>query len=918
MRTALYTLIILLLVASVFWAQDAPQTRPGTQTKPAKPETGETTGIDRSGLERVETENKDIGMMINAQLDNGLKVVIQQMETTEVVSVRAYVKIGSMYEDEWLGHGISHYCEHIVSGGSTNKRTEEQFKDIMRKIGGDSNAYTYYDQTCYHITTIRPFAKTAIDLIGDWLSGCIIKESEFEREKGVIIQEVKKGLTEPGRVFSKFFMSSMFPDHPMGVPVIGYPELVEKVSREMMMEFYNRYYCPNNTVLAIAGGLDPAKTLEWVKESFGKWERKPLAPATIPDAPRINATKHVWESSRLMGGNTALLRIAFHTVPLTHEDLYSLDALGDVLGDGPNSRLVLKLRDQMQLVKSIGAYSWTPHFGFGQFVVYATTEYDKLAATRDAIFSELASLRSFEVTDSELRTLKIRTKSQHIFGLQTAEQKAGSLAGNLMAAVGLDFDEQYLANIEKVGKKDMLECARRYLSENRALVVGFFADEAFQTDKTKDPFKLENKNEASVPVEQGVQMLTLDNGLKVIVRSVPGTKNIAASLYGHGGLRFETADNNGVFRLMTSLMTRGTKTKSAEKINAIFDELGGGFSGTSGNNTFGFELSLIADDGIYDNLAKGLETLLDVLQNPAFDKTEFEQMLDRTKFAVQRRDESWETEAIQMLREKYFGENPYSMYVLGSDASLGKMSIETIKDAYSRFVSPQNCVMAIVGDFDAINASRVVRGVMGGWEARKIDIADTDSPVKRDDKRIFVKQGDKQMVTICMGFNAPRYDQLKDRAAMRLIDAITSGLNIPSGWLHEALRGGDKRFVYYVHAMTFHGIDAGMFFILTQCSPDDKDEVIGIIRREMARIFKEVSDEELADAKTMALTIDAIAMETNSNKASDHALNELYGLGYAAWQKERETIESITKADILECARKYLAGNETLVVIEPR
>ena len=856
------------------------------------------------------------GKILRATLENGLEVIIQELADTDVVAARAYVKVGGIYEGKNLGHGISHYCEHLVSGGTTAKRSEKESAELVRSIGGNSNAYTTYNHTCYHITTMNNYAETAIDLLGDWLSGCLIEESEFNREKGVIIREVDKGETEPSRIFSKFTFSKLFTNTPMSVPVIGYPSLVKKVTHEQMKDFYTKFYCPNNTVLSIAGGIDANETLEQIVKYWAKWERKPLEFPSIPEVKGQSVSKQACLASDLLKGNTAQLRISYHTVPMQNSDMFPLDVLSEILTGSENSPLQKILKNDKHIVNSVNSYSWTPGFGFGQFTISADTTYDKLAEVKNIILNEIEILKDVKIQEQDIIKAKKRIRGDYINELQGAEAHAKSNASNLILNLSSDYDEKYLARIDNVTADEIMLVVKKYLGKNQNNTFAFYSKDAAALDKDGNPFEIiEIKDIEDAKPSKTCEFFTLYNGMRFILKKTPGTKSAAIAAFGNGGLRYETEENNGIFRIMSMLMKKGSKKFSADKISEIFSDIGGKITCSSGNNTLSVQANLVTGG---KNLENALSVINDVLRNPKFEEKEFEQTKKTLNYAIQRRDEDWQDEAIWLMRKQFFGKHPYSMYVNGSEKSLSKITLEQVKSLHAEYVTSNNLVFSIVGDFDLSIAMRIIRGIFGDWEKPSTKIGVEQKFVLREKTEQFSEKSKKKQTTICIGYNAPKLTNRQDVLKMRLLDAVISGIYLPSGWLHEALRGGDQKYVYYIHAMGFYGQDAGMFYVLTQCNPEDKVKVLEIIRKQMQRTWTEKIDEKVLEtAKRIYFTNQAISQESNEDKAVEYTLDELYGLGWNNEKEDSDIVDKITVEDLMAVAEKYLKNNELLITIEP-
>ena len=884
-----------------------------------------------TGVARLAVESREIGERICATLSNGLRLVIQDMPGTDVVALRCYIGGGSMLEGEELGCGISHFCEHLLAGGGTTLATEDDYRKVLDRIGGQENAYTTTDHTCYHIVTTRPHADTAVRLTSEWMQHASIEPAAFEREKNVIIREVEKGETEPGHVFHRLFATTACRVHPWRVPVIGFPELVRGVTRERMMAFRDRHYHPANTVLTIAGGVDPHAMLRQVAGCFGEWARRAQPPISLPTEPEQLAPRLVLETSSLLHGETAWLKMAWPTVPLDHPDLYPLDVLSVILGHGDGARMVRSLRDEQRVVTSMATSSWTPSWGRGMFSVTAFTTGAKLAPARDAILRELARCTTELPSMAELERARTRKLASEVFSRQRAEDVAASLGYNLMALGDPDFDDAYLAGIQRVTQADVREAARRYFSPQKLTTVAMVSQEAYDADAKREQMLPPPASSLSVAIGSGKPaaarnrntqpvLHTLGNGLRIVVQPMPGTGTVTIQSFSHGGLRHETPQTNGRFHAMARTFVRGTPSRDARAVTDAFDSIGGTMGGGAGNHTVGLAARFLAGD---QRLGKGLEVFCDVLRHAAFPDHEVARALERQKLMVQRQDESWQHETMRRLRQQMFGDHPYGMTLTGTEESIDAITPAALRELHAAWCTPDRSIISMVGDIDADAAVAAATRWLEDWPcgagfqpASGPQMPSAPKAVPPDAPRHMPFPTGKNMAAIAMAWAAPAWGSA-DAPVLDVIDAVTSGVHLPAGWLHNALRGGTNDYVYYVHAVPFAGLDGGMFYALTQCHPSQREEVLGIMRRELGRLHTElVSDEELDAARHTCRIARAIENQTNDARAAELALDVLYdkGLGWSDGYAER--VELVTAADIRRVADEWFR-DEVLVEAIP-
>ncbi|MBI4229928.1 MAG: insulinase family protein, partial [Planctomycetes bacterium] len=374
-------------------------------------------------------------------LPNGVRVVIQEHHAAPVAALRVYVTTGSMYEGEFLGCGISHYYEHLLSGGTTSTRSEEENRRLLDEMGGNTNAYTTSDHTCYHIATTAAQLPLAIEVYADWMKNNVLHPSEVEREKGVIVSEINMGEDEPDSNLWHLFSRTMYREHLLRIPVIGQRENFLRLTRDDLVHFYRNRYIPSNTIVAIAGDVDARATLEQVRKSFGDWEARPRVVTPFPQEPPQTAFRR---AEARMDVPVTFLMMGWHTADLFHPDLYPLDILDNVMSSGRSSRLVKELKEERGLVYNISTGSWTPHFGAGSFHVSARLQDEHLEETIEAIVAAFERARDGGITEEELARAKKQKIAHFVLNQQDAEEIASTIGGDLMGTGDATFSRRYV------------------------------------------------------------------------------------------------------------------------------------------------------------------------------------------------------------------------------------------------------------------------------------------------------------------------------------------------------------------------------------------------------------------------------------------------------------------------------------------
>ena len=413
-----------------------------------------------------------------AVLHNGLTVLVEENHTNPLVTVQVLVRAGSIYEQEYLGSGISHFFEHIIHGGTTSNRTEAESRALSEAIGNSSNAYTTTDHTGYYINTTTEHWTTALDLLADWMLNSTIEQDEFEREKGVVQRELEQGLDSPRRMLYQTTVATRYKVHPARYSVIGYKELVLQVTRDDLLTYYHRMYAPNNMILVVVGDVQTDDALARIRTAFGNGKRRHIPAIVLPEEPpQVGKRIAVKE----MAVAQAHMSLSFPTVNLHHPDLYPLDILSFILSNGESSRLVKRIKDEQQLVYSIRSSSFTPAYAPGSLAVWATLETDNLEAAEAAILQALYRLKDELVRPEELAKAKKQKIADQVFGQQTVQARARAIGIDMLSTFDPNFSATYVRKIQNVTAQDIRRVARQYLHEDTLTVVDWRAGKPVKT-----------------------------------------------------------------------------------------------------------------------------------------------------------------------------------------------------------------------------------------------------------------------------------------------------------------------------------------------------------------------------------------------------------------------------------------------------
>ena len=823
------------------------------------------------------------------KLGNGMTVIVKPVRTSPVVCVRCYVRAGGLYEGKWLGAGISHLVEHLVAKEAAGPD----------RIGGQSNAYTSLDHTCYYISAAAGKTLECIDLIADWMARPEITAEEFKREHGVVQRELEMGKDDPGKQMWLTSEANLFGSHPAGVPVIGYAGPLAGLTRRDVLDYHSRMYVPQNMVFCVVGDVDVEAVLARCRKAFAGFERGRTPDRSLPPVEAVAGTRRL--ERRMPALKDTMERLSFQTVPLVHEDLYALDVLSFVLTRGRSSRLVKVLERRRKLVTSISSGSWTPAWGRGALTFSFRADPDKADQAEKALLAELARVAAEGVSDEELARAKKQKIAEHVYSQQTVDAIAGTLATDYLSTGDTAFSGNYTRRIQAVTAEQVHAAAGKYFTFDRMVIT-----------RLRPPVKQPATWDAAAAAASSTTTFTAPDGTKVILHSTNAVELVSMTHAVAGGLLVEDEKTNGLGMLMMQLSTKGAGPRSAEQIAAFFDGAGGSISAGAGSNTFYWRATVLRE-----GFDEALDIFADVLGRPTFADKELEILRPKLLAAVKHVDEEWFSQLNKFFRGKFFAGSPYRFLPSGSESVVKAATAGQVRRHHRKHVLGRPGVLAIYGRFDAARAGRKLRKLLTGSRPQAMPIAKLPPRKVAPEGEFHKLPTTNRQAAIMVAAPGMTVADVDDRLAITVLETILSGYHLPSGPLHSELRG--KRLVYVVHAYNWAGMQPGAFVAYAGCRPEKAHQVVDIIHKQLSRTanYKPTQDQVNRAVNTI-VTAELLGNQAMSALSMQAALDELYGLGYDFRRKLAAAYRKITPEDVLRAGAKYLAGGLVTCVTTPK
>jgi predicted Zn-dependent peptidase len=396
-------------------------------------------------------------------LSNGIRVVSETLPKSRSVSIGVWVKVGSRHERQEIG-GISHFIEHLFFKG-TEKRSAKDIAIEMDSLGGEMNAFTTQETTTYYAKVVDEHLPVAIDILSDILLGSKFDPVEIEKERKVILEEIKGVEDTPDDFIHELITGAIWQDNSLGRPILGTKDTIKALKHQDIVSYINNYYCPKEIVISVAGNFEHAKLIELLNVSFGKLIRQgmPKVETTPAFVPAMVIKKKQLEQVQLCIGCKGL--------NYTHDERYVLSALNTVLGNSMSSRLFQEVREQHALAYSIYSYV-TSYRDTGLLIVYAGTDPSNALETVKLVTKEFKKIKNEGITPAEETRVKNQVKGSLVLSLESSNNHMSRLARQeIYFGKYLTIDD-IIKGVEKVTREQVQQMAQNlFTRENLALAI---------------------------------------------------------------------------------------------------------------------------------------------------------------------------------------------------------------------------------------------------------------------------------------------------------------------------------------------------------------------------------------------------------------------------------------------------------------
>jgi predicted Zn-dependent peptidase len=396
-------------------------------------------------------------------LGNGLRVITEAMPHVRSVSVGIWIGNGSRRE---LGeqNGLAHFIEHMLFKGTT-RRSAEDIARSVDSIGGNLDAFTAKELVCYNTKVLDEHLSQAFDVIADLVLHPMFREEDIEKEKGVILEEIKMEADSPDYLVHEIFSANFWKDHPLGKPILGTRETVKRFDREMVHAYYSSMYAPSSMVVTAAGNLTHERMVALVAEHF-----ESAAPGQPPPPDQVPSTHARIALRNKKQLEQVHLCLGVPSYPLPHEERFACYVLNTLLGGGMSSRLFQNIRERQGLAYAVFS-ELNPYRDTGCLSIYAGTSIESARKVVESIMKEFRELKAQPVGEEDLRRAKDHLKGSLMLSLESTGSRMSNLARQEMYFGRFFTLDELVESIESVTAGDVQRIAQTFFDPKQVALT---------------------------------------------------------------------------------------------------------------------------------------------------------------------------------------------------------------------------------------------------------------------------------------------------------------------------------------------------------------------------------------------------------------------------------------------------------------
>ena len=834
-------------------------------------------------------------------LHNGMTLITQEDHSRDLVAILTYVDGGNRTETPDLA-GLSHYFEHLIFRGGTDKQAELEMRKRFKALG-TFYGYTFEDGTCYYIVVPSDNLPEALDRYCDVMLNLKINEERTEVERGIVLEEFSQSYFDipSGMAYYNLYRTA-FTNHPYGQTTIGDTTAVINATMETFQKFYNERYTPDQLVTAAVGNFDTEELLAEFEKTFGQHPAGGMDFELGKAEPPQDGYRQV---DHFMPISTAQFALGFHIVPYSAPEFPALEILNHALADYTGGILNRKLGQERGLFSYIYSYmdkSKDP----GLWLIGGELQPEKIGEAFPALFEKIAAVVQNGLTDDKIASSKGELIRAYRQNRESFMRRAETYCFYELTS-NLGLERLYIERLNAVSSEEITALARRILTPENATLSLVMHEGTDIPDGSKWADKLAYE-EPETMTDAGkwnpVEEIRLSNGAVLLLQEDASSEMASMEVMIRGGMWAEPPGKEGVADFLCRLLSRGTLEFDADYFNSVLGKYGISFGSYSD-----WDYSRISVNSMEDVFEKGVELAGLAMTRTGFREDDIESVRNEILSGIKSLPDKTYDYTRREFSSLLYENNPYRRSSNGDTASVKSITVNDLLKHRQEIFCGNNLVIAVAGNFDRSSVTGLIMELFGEIEAGEQFIYTPAEENLPEEPRVKIIEKDRSQTTYNMGWTIPPVndsDHLPLTFAQKML-----GSTLFFRFVYE------EGICYRMWTRNFSTIGPGKFWFETGISPENYHFSQTEVLKEFSDFYKEnISSDMLTDAKAECIQTLKIVNESTSARAGFIAENYLLGFGPDYIFRYPHLVNSVTANDVMRAVKKHLKPDKyTLLVV---
>ncbi len=845
------------------------------------------------------------------ELKNNLKTLFIDAPGSTAATVQIWFRAGSALEQTG-DEGIAHFLEHMFFKG-TAKRPGAAIAHEVESFGGEINAFTSFDYTCYYINTPNTQINNTIEILLDMVSNPLFNKKDLIPERNVVFEEYRRSLDNPNHFAFHTLQKNCFTQG-YAHPILGSEETIKTFSVEQLQKFRQNNYNLSNALFVVAGDLyEKNKTISLIEKY-----QLPLGPASNFSKFEIVNNDHVDVHERDV--RMAQLTFVWQAPTFEEKDAAAEDLSLNCLGHGETSRLYKELVQNTSLANNCSASTMFMSKGGAHFakIIFPTKNLKKIL---DIVHNEFKKIKEEGFGQLETQKIKNQYLSSKIYEMESVESYAFSLGHSFAQNGNYLCEEEFIAKIKNTSHLEVHDSFKKIikrpmhlflqvpkgesLDKHKKMLTSFSGQ--FKKEMSKEEVKETNLNIPGIKSKHDpqVRLIPLKKGISLLYRKNGMTPTFVMHAYLNGGLSFENTKNNGAFNIISSMITSGHGDWSNDQLKQDLEDKSAMLNGFSGKNAYGLTLH-----GLSEHFPNLLQHFIGSLINPTFPQKYFDHEIEMSLRALENQKEDPVKYCFMDFSKIIFGKHSYSFNPIGTKKNLRNFKVKTLKSEHQKRLRESEILITYCGDMDFNDLKQLLDPHLEKMGQRKKNKYKKNEITSQYGKSIFIPF-DREQTQIMIGIKTFPVSDPKHI----FFKILTTHLSGQSSELFVEVR--DRQgLCYSAQPIHFLAKEAGYWGIYMASGHDKVVHAIAAIKNILKKIADNgISKEEFERVKSMLEGQALINVQTNDDYANLYSVPVFQGSGIDFYYETNNRIRNLTYEDFQKNIKIILNKEWNQVVV---